>query len=79
MNNHNWLTHIIENITVTPKNKKRLYVLEYFKKKGNDGILSLQESQSIFNNGNVWNDDSNGPVFYSPGTSQSCDVLIAYI
>ena len=40
--------------------------------------MFLQETHSTFNDENIWEDDFNGPVFYSHDTSQSCGVLIAY-
>ena len=80
MNSANCLTLITNNIKRIQSNSKRLSVVEYFLNKwGNKGILFLQEAHSTsFNDENVWKNDFNWPVFYSYGTSQSCDVLTAY-
>ena len=80
INNVNCLTFITNNIKGIQNNSKRLSVVEYFKNKlGNNGILFLQETHSTFNDENIWKNEFNVPVFYSHGTSQSCDVLIAFL
>ena len=40
--------------------------------------MCLQETHSTFNEENILKNVFNGPVFYSHGTSQSCDVFIVY-
>ena len=40
--------------------------------------MFLQETHSTFNDENIWMNHFNRFVFYSPGTSQSCGVLIPY-
>ena len=80
INNVNCLTFITNNIKGIQNNSKRLSLVEYFKNKlGNNGILFLQETHSTFNDENIWKNEFNVPVFYSHGTSQSCDVLIAFL
>ena len=70
---------ITNNVKGLQNNPKQLSVVEYFRNKlDNKGILFLQETDSTFNDENIWKDDFNGPVFYLHGTSQSCVVLIAY-
>ena len=41
--------------------------------------MFLQEAHSTFNDGNIWKNDFNGPVFYSHGISESCCALNAYV
>ena len=53
--------------------------MEYFKNKlGNNEILFLQETHSLFNDENIWKNDFNVPVLRSHSTSQSCSVFIVY-
>ena len=80
INNVNCLTFITNNIKGIQNNSKWLSLVEYFKNKlGNNGILFLQEAHSTCNDENIWKNEFNVPVFYSHGTSQSCDVLIAFL
>ena len=73
------INFITNNIKGTQNNSKQLSVVEYFRNKlGNKEILFLQQTHSTFNDENIWKNGFNEPVFYSHGTSQSCDVLITY-
>ena len=49
------------------------------KKLESNGVLFLQETQSISNDENAWADDFKGLVFFLHGTSNSRGVLIAYL
>ena len=41
--------------------------------------MFLQETHSVSDDENTWNDDFKGQVFISHGTSNSSGVLIAYL
>ena len=45
---------------------------------GKNGILFLQETHSTTSDKGKWKFKFSGPVFYSHGTSNFCDVLITF-
>ena len=60
--------------------KKLLKLIEYLKHKlESNRVLFLQETHSVSDDENAWNDDFEGQVFFSHGASNSCGVLIAYL
>ena len=78
-NNANCLTLITNNIKGIQTKSKRLSVVEYFRNKlDNKIIYFLQETNSNFNDENILKDNTNGSVFHSHCTSNSCGVLITY-
>ena len=63
MNNANCLAFITNNIKGIQHNSKQLSAVEYFENKlGNSGILFLQETNSTFNDENIWKNDFNVPT-----------------
>ena len=63
MNNANCLALITNNIKGIQNNSKQLSAVEYFENKlGNSGILFLQETNSTFNDKNIWKNDFNVPT-----------------
>ena len=63
MNNANCLAFITNNIKGIQNNSKQLSAVGYFENKlGNSGILFLQETNSTFNDENIWKNDFNVPT-----------------
>ena len=70
---------ISNNVKGLQSYKKRLKIFEYLKyKKGPNGILLLQETNSTVENEIRWKDDLNGYIHYSHGKSNLSGVLIAF-
>ena len=69
-NNVNWLN----------SSKKRIKMVEYFREKiANNGILFLQETHFSHYTVINWHDDFKGELFFSHGTTNSCDVMTGYL
>ena len=69
-NNVNWLN----------SSKKRIKMVEYFREKiANNGILFLQETHFSHYTVIHWHDDFKGELFFSHGTTNSCDVMTGYL
>ena len=69
-NNVNWLKSSI----------KRIKMFEYFRDKvSNNGIIFLQETNSIEDAYNKRQDDFQGQIFFSHGTTNSCGVMIGFL
>ena len=71
---------IINNVKDLQSSKKRLKLIEYLKHKlESNRVLFLQETHSVSDNKNAWNDDFKGQAFFSHGTSNSWGVVITYL
>ena len=78
MTSSNNLTFLTNNVKGLQSSKHRIKLIEYFRSELKDnGFLFLQETHSTVKNKNTWVNDSNGPVSFSHGTSNSCGALIA--
>ena len=80
MTSSNNLTFLTNDVKGLQSSKKRTKLIEYFRSKLNhNGFLFLQETHSSIKNENTWDNDFNGPVFFSHGASNSCGVLLTYL
>ena len=77
MENFNSLHIITNNIKGMQNKSKHLSIIEYFKNKiGKNGNLFLLEIHSNISDEGKWKGIFSGPVSYSHGICNSCDVLI---
>ena len=73
------LSFITNNVKGIQSYKKRLKLIQYFKKKvGSTGVLSLQETPSGSKVEQKWKVNFKGHIFFSHGKTNSCGVLTAY-
>ena len=80
MTSSNNLTFLTNDVKGLQSSKKRTKLIEYFRSKLNhNGFLFLQETHSSIKNENTWDNDFNGPAFFSHGASNSCGVLLTYL
>ena len=74
--NFNFLSN---NVKGMQSSKKRLKQFEYFKSKLKpNGLLFLQETHSTIACEKKWKDEFGGDLHFSHGSSNSCEVLIAF-
>ena len=60
--------------------KKLVKMFEYFTEKiSNHGIIFLQETHSLENTFNNWQNEFKGEVLFSHGSTSSCSVMIGYL
>ena len=73
------LSFITNNVKGIQSYKKRLKLMQHFKKKiGSIGVLFLQETHSSSKVEQKWEEDFKGHVFFSHRKTNSCSVLTAY-
>ena len=73
----NFLSNIVNGLK---SSKKRMKMFEYFMEKiSNHGIIFLQETHSLENTFNNWQNEFKGEVFFSHGSTSFCGVMIGYL
>ena len=74
------LRFLSNNVNGLRSSKKRVKMFGYFKDQiVNNGIIFLQETHSLEDTINEWQDDFKGEVFFSCGSTSSCGVMIGYL
>ena len=71
---------ISNNVKRLQNSLKRIKIFEYLKNNlGSNGFLFLQETHSSLADGKRWVDELKGPIFFSHGKTDSCEVATGYI
>ena len=77
---HSKLNFLSNNVNGLKSLKKRFKMFEYFRDKvSNKRIIFLQETHSTEDAHNKWQDDFQGQIFFSHGTTNFCGVMIGFL